>query len=156
MFFPSGKQSNWLKLYLWACTAWGQILSGLDPQKWTVLSGMDRSSEPHISILWDSHLPDRDFLQSVPKCKGDWACVCRLAANTGKKNCSLQARFLGEANKTLKHQFPHNLRDLYLRVVARGQFWFPLTLRALPNLGVSWKGCLAAKESTQRQSIQHL
>ena len=29
--------------------------------------------------------------------------------------------FLGEANQALKHQFAHNLRDPYFRVVARGQ-----------------------------------
>ena len=38
-----------------------------------------------------------------------------------RKHCSSEARFLGEVNQALKHQFTHNLRDPYFEVVARGQ-----------------------------------
>ena len=49
---------------------------GLTPKS-EVLSGTDRSSQPHISILQDCQFPDRGFLQLVSEGLRDQGYVCR-------------------------------------------------------------------------------
>ena len=39
-----------------------------------------------------------------------------------RKTVAFKPESLGEANEALKHQFAHNLRDSFFKVVARGQF----------------------------------
>ena len=72
------------------------------------------------------------------------------------KILACKPEFLGEANQTLKHQFAHNLRDLYFGVVARGQ------CLASPDSEsfTQFRGWLAmmfgCQEKYVKQSIQHL
>ena len=91
--------------------AQGRVLFGLDPSK--VISPLrDHPSLPFQSCEMVNSLI-RDFYNWSQKARETKVIFADELQILVKKIVACKPVFLGEANQALKHQFAHNLRDLY-------------------------------------------